>query len=157
MIICTFEKGYTDKLRHVVVQAIVEDKGKLLLLKRVDDLLEIGKWSLPGGFLDHGETAAEGVLRELKEEAGWQGKVISLFRINTSPRRPHEDRQNVSLEFIIKPLRQIGLPHDGSASQVAWIPLDKLSSLSRLAFDNAETINLYLKHRRKKFSLPLVI
>ncbi len=32
-----------------------------------------GRWSLPGGHLEGGETAAEGVVRELKEETGVNG------------------------------------------------------------------------------------
>ncbi len=58
MITCTFEKGYRASLRHIVTHAIVEKHGKLLLIKRVGDLLESGKWALPGGFLDRDGTAA---------------------------------------------------------------------------------------------------
>ena len=71
MITCTFEKGFTAKLRHVVVHAIIEMDGKLLLEKRTGDLLESGKWSLPSGFLDRDETAAQGIIREVKEETGY--------------------------------------------------------------------------------------
>ena len=70
MITCTFENGNTTSLRHVVVHAIVEDEGKLLLVKRTGDLLESGKWSLPGGYLDRDETAGQGVVRELYEKTG---------------------------------------------------------------------------------------
>jgi len=60
MINCTFENGNKASLRHVVVHAIVEMDGKLLLIKRSNELLEGGKWSLPSGFLDRDETAQEG-------------------------------------------------------------------------------------------------
>jgi ADP-ribose pyrophosphatase YjhB (NUDIX family) len=38
---------------------------------------------LPGGFLDRDETLAEGILRELREETGWKGRVLSLLRITS--------------------------------------------------------------------------
>ncbi len=154
MISCTFENGNAAHLRHVVVHAIVEQDGKLLLVKRTGDLLESGKWSLPSGFLDRDETASQGVVRELKEETGWDSEVISLFRVNTNPNRPHEDRQNVSLDFLVKPLQQTGIP-DAENSKIEWIPIEKLLPLSEFAFDHGESIGMYLKYRKNPFPLPL--
>ena len=69
MITCTFENGKEASLRHrVVVHAIVEKDGKLLLVKRSQKISEGGKWSLPSGFLDRDETAAQAVLRELRRK-----------------------------------------------------------------------------------------
>ncbi len=42
--------------------------------------LSSGKWSLPGGGLHHGETAADGALRELHEETGLQLKSTQLHQ-----------------------------------------------------------------------------
>jgi 8-oxo-dGTP diphosphatase len=139
----------------VVVHAIVEMDGKLLLEKRAGDLLETGKWALPAGFLERDETAAQGILRELKEETGWLGEIISLFRVNTKPDRPHEDRQNVALDFLIRPVRLVGIP-DHESSKVEWIPIETLLSLSEFAFDHGESIGYYLKYRTKRFPLPIV-
>lgn len=155
MITCSFEKGYTAHLRHVVTHAIVEKDGALLLVKRNENLSEGGKWGLPGGFLDMGETVAQGVLRELEEETGWTGTVLSLFRINSKPNRPKEDRQNVAFDFLIKPIKQIGKP-DSESSKVEWISIEKLLPLDELAFDHGESIALYLKYRQKSFPLPII-
>jgi len=155
MITCTFEKGYTAKLRHIVVHAIVEKDNGILLVKRAGDLLESGKWGLPGGFLDRDETAAQGALRELKEETGWEGKIISLFRINTNPVRPHEDRQNVSFDFLVKPLRKIA-DGDHESSKVEFIPFSKLYPSNKLAFDHGESIKLYLKFKNGQIQIPII-
>ena len=63
MVTCTFESGARAALRHVVVHAVVERDGALLLVKRAAHLTEGGKWGLPGGFLDRDERLADGVLR----------------------------------------------------------------------------------------------
>jgi ADP-ribose pyrophosphatase YjhB (NUDIX family) len=154
MITCTFEKGYQAKLRHVVVHMIVEKDGSLLLEKRTGDLLESGKWGLPSGFLERDETAGEGALRELFEETGWTGRIAHVLRINTKPNRPHEDRQNISIDFIVTPIERTGIP-DAESSKVEWIPFTKLLPLEEYAFDHGESIALYLKWKKEQFSLPL--
>lgn len=156
MIQCTFENDNQTSLRHVVVHAIVEQDGKLLLEKRSEGLLEGGKWSLPSGFLNRDETVSEGMLRELKEETGWIGEVVSLFRINTDPMRPHEDRQNIAIEFIIRPVKKESQP-DKEASIVEWVPIEKLPPLEEFAFDHGQTVDLYLKYRENKYPLPLFV
>jgi 8-oxo-dGTP diphosphatase len=74
MITCLFENGGRALLRHVVVHAVVERDGALLLIRRAPHLSEGDKWGLPGGFLDRDETLTQGVLRELREETGWTGQ-----------------------------------------------------------------------------------
>ena len=156
MITCTFENGNQASLRHVVVHAIVETDGKLLLVKRSSALsLEGGKWGFPGGFLDRDETAEQAVVREVMEETGWKSKVTALFRINTNPNRPHEDRQNVALDFLVQPIRKIG-EGDHESSKVEWIPMEKLLPLSEFAFDHGESIKHYLRYRISPFPLPLI-
>jgi len=157
MITCTFENGHsTTNLRHVVVHALVEKDGAILLAKRAPFLSEGGKWGVPAGFMDRDETAAQCCLRELKEETGWEGQIISLFRINSNPNRPHEDRQNVAIEFIVKPLEKTGEP-DHESTAVEWIPIEKLLPFDEFAFDHGESLKLYLEYRKNNFSLPIII
>jgi mutator protein MutT len=52
------------------VGAIVRDgAGRLLLIKRGHDP-EAGKWSLPGGRIEPGETDTQALMREMREETG---------------------------------------------------------------------------------------
>lgn len=155
MITCAFEDGGRALLRHIAVHAIVEKDGSLLLVKRAPRLSEGGKWGLPGGFLDRDETLSEGVLRELREETGWEGRVLSLLRINSRPDRPHEDRQNVAFDFVIEPLEKRGEP-DTESSDVQWIPIDRVLSLD-LAFDHMESVRSYVDARRRGVATPILI
>ena len=51
---------------------------KILFVKRAFDPGK-GQWSLPGGFLELGETLEQGAKRELKEETNLDGDVIKLI------------------------------------------------------------------------------
>jgi 8-oxo-dGTP diphosphatase len=156
MISCIFENGNQASLRHVVVHALVELDGQILLVKRAGPILEAGKWGLPAGFLDRDETVEHAVTRELFEETGWEGEVISFFRLTSKPDRTGEDRQNVALEFIVKPLAKTGQP-DWESSAIRWFPFDKLPRPEMLAFDHGESIKLFRKYLDKAFPLPVVV
>lgn len=45
-----------------------------------------GKWTLPAGFMELGETTAEGAARETDEEAGAQFEMEELFTVLSVPR-----------------------------------------------------------------------
>ena len=56
---------------YIGVGAIIEDdRGRVLLVKHVKERGGFwqGKWICPGGELEYGETIAEGIEREVKEE-----------------------------------------------------------------------------------------
>lgn len=157
MLTCTFEDGGKANLRHVVVHGIIEKQGKILLVKRANGLLESGKWGIISGFLNQNETAETGVIREVKEETGWDCEVLKLFRINTNPVRPNDrNRQSVAIEFILRPIKQTGYP-DRESSKVEWIPVEKLFPFTEFAFDHGQTINLFRKYLKKPFLLPLFV
>lgn len=53
---------------------------KILLCKRNIEP-RFGKWTLPAGFLELGETTAQGAARETHEEAGAQIELEGLFTV----------------------------------------------------------------------------
>jgi ADP-ribose pyrophosphatase YjhB (NUDIX family) len=155
VITCAFEDGAPAALRHVVLHAVVERDGALLLVRRAPHLGEGGKWGLPGGFLERDETLVQGVLRELREETGWAGEVVRLLRVNSRPDRPGEDRQNVAFDFVIAALSRAGEGDDESTA-VEWMPIDRLPPLDTLAFDHGDTVRLYLASRGAPGPTPIV-
>ena len=56
------------------VGAVVLDAGRVLLVRRGKPPL-MGKWSLPGGLVELGETTREAVRREIEEECGLRIRV----------------------------------------------------------------------------------
>jgi 8-oxo-dGTP diphosphatase len=139
MVTCTFEDGGTGKLRHVVTHAVVIKDNKILLEKRAAWLTNPGKLSLPGGYLNLNETAEEGVIRELKEETGYEGKIIKLLSLITNPNRKGEDRQNVAITYLVEPGEQTSQP-DNESTEVKWFDLDNLPPEEDFAFDHFEII-----------------
>ena len=60
---------------------IVDERGRVVLIRRRYEPMA-GRWSLPGGGVEIGETLEEGVAREMLEETGFEvevGPVIEVF------------------------------------------------------------------------------
>jgi 8-oxo-dGTP diphosphatase len=95
MINCSFENGNRASLRHVVVDNLVLQDDRILLVKRAPQLIEGGKWGLVGGFVDRDETIKQAAAREIMEETGYEVTDITLFRIVDTPNRPGEDRHRL--------------------------------------------------------------
>jgi ADP-ribose pyrophosphatase YjhB (NUDIX family) len=53
---------------------VIQAGDKVLLLVRAKEP-SLGKLDLPGGFVDPGEGILEGLLRELREELGWEPPI----------------------------------------------------------------------------------
>lgn len=159
MITCTFENKKSTSLRHLTVNAIVIRGNQVLLGKRGifkgQPLLESGKWGLLGGFLDRDENLIQSVTREVVEESGWKIKNLKLFRINDSPNRPKEDRQNVDIIFVANAVKQIKSA-DEEVSQLQWFDLNKLPAKEEMAFDHGEELEIYKKYLKEKFLLPIL-
>jgi 8-oxo-dGTP diphosphatase len=155
MITCTFENGNQNSLRHCTVGCLVVKDGKILLAKRSKGLLEAGKWCLLGGYANRDETMAGTGIRETKEESGWEITNLQLLRINDNPNRPHEDRQNVDFIYFADAVKKVG-DKDWESEEVRWFPLDQLPPSDEIAFDHADSINLYIKYLQKRFPLPVV-
>lgn len=68
----------------IVVTTFVACENKLLWVQRALNP-QRGKWAIPGGFLENGETLAEGAARELREEAGVviEPGALSLYMAGT--------------------------------------------------------------------------
>jgi mutator protein MutT len=156
MIKCYFENGNEAKpgIRHVTVDGLVMKDNKILLVKRASNLTGGGKYAFPGGFLDRDETAEEAIVREVKEETGYQSNKVTLFRVNTNPDRIGEDRQNVDFVFIVEVGLKTSNP-DFEVEKIQWYSLGKLPEKDEIAFDHYETLKLYQKYLKENFFLPL--
>lgn len=156
MIKCIFENGNKATLRHVTVGALViNDKKQILIGRRASHLTNGGKFGIPSGFMDRDETTAETAIRELKEETGLDGEVVSLFQIVDTPDRPKEDRQNVHINYIVKSTGG-EFNENSEVEETRWVGKDELPSEEEFAFDHRRFIGRYFEYLEKPFNLPII-
>ena len=80
--ICSVQNAYFNTLYNTmldVTAAIIQREGLILAARRKPGCHLAGFWEFPGGKIEQGETAAECLYRELKEELGIDSKVESFF------------------------------------------------------------------------------
>jgi ADP-ribose pyrophosphatase YjhB (NUDIX family) len=70
------EHGYATP--KVDVRGAAFRDGKILLVR---ETMDHGRWTLPGGWADVNETPAQAVVREMREEAGFDATVASVIAV----------------------------------------------------------------------------
>lgn len=80
----TVDTGYATP--KVDVRGVVFRDDKILLVRERSD----GQWTLPGGWADLHESPAENVVRELREESGFETRVTKLLAVFDRSKHPHE-------------------------------------------------------------------
>jgi 8-oxo-dGTP diphosphatase len=69
---------------RVSAYALIHDSGRILLCRLSKEVPRWeGRWTLPGGGLDFGESPEDAVVREVGEETGYQVRVKSLAAIDS--------------------------------------------------------------------------
>jgi ADP-ribose pyrophosphatase YjhB (NUDIX family) len=85
----------------VDVRGAVFHGGHILLVREVSD----GKWTLPGGWADVNQSAAECVERETKEESGFQVRAVKFAAVWDRRRHGHVTRHPHSIYKNVLSLR----------------------------------------------------
>lgn len=67
------------------LRAAVFRDHKILLVKERSD----GRWTLPGGWADVNESPAEGVVRETREESGYEVRAVKLIALLDKSKHQH--------------------------------------------------------------------
>lgn len=127
---------------RMVVGCLPEWDDRLLLCRRAIEP-KLGLWTLPAGFMENGETTAEGAARETLEEAGARVEVIDLYSMISLP-----DINQVYLLFRARLLDQDFAPGDESL-EVALFREEDIP-WPELAFRTvAHTLQDYYRDRRQ--------
>jgi ADP-ribose pyrophosphatase YjhB (NUDIX family) len=114
----------------LAVSAAVFRDGRILVARRAREPM-IGRFSLPGGVVEVGETLEEAVARELHEEVGVEADIIAFNR-HVEPIEREGDR--VRSHFVIASFVARWRGGEAHASEevdaVAWIEPGASASLS---------------------------
>jgi 8-oxo-dGTP diphosphatase len=105
---------------------IRDDKGRLLLVKRGHEP-GAGLWSLPGGRIEPGETDAEALVREMREETGLE---IAPGPLLGTVRRPAGDGDVVDIRDYTATVTGGTLMAGDDAADARWVSAADLGSLA---------------------------
>ncbi|MBD3648925.1 MAG: NUDIX hydrolase, partial [Pseudomonadales bacterium] len=76
--VCTRCEAIHYQNPRIITGCLPIHEGRVLLCKRSIEP-RAGKWTLPAGFLENGETAAQGASRETQEEANANVEIIDIY------------------------------------------------------------------------------
>ena len=124
----------------VGVGAIVIEDDRVVLVKRGHAPLQ-GKWSIPGGVLEVGETLRKAAVREVLEETGLTiepGELLGVFERVVPDEQGRTKYHYVLIDFLCR--RVAGeLAAGDDAEEVRWFRDDELAGLE-LARETEEVI-----------------
>ena len=107
----------------VVVAAIVEDHGRYFVTRRQKGVHLEGLWEFPGGKIEAGESLADGLRRELKEELGTLVEIgEEIFTVTHDYPDRSVELHFLSCTFLNAPVALLG-------QEMRWVARDELTSL----------------------------
>jgi len=120
-------------VKHMTVDAVVEQSGHVLLVKRKAEPGK-GLWAIPGGHLEMGETTMNGAIRELYEET--KIKVPkSVLRGSIVAKELFDDPHRSTIGRVITHAFHFKLADDvvlpkvkgaDDAEKAKWVPISEL-------------------------------
>ena len=117
--------------------------GRLLLVREISD----GHWTLPGGWADVNQTPAECVIREVREESGFECRAVKLAAVHDYRKRnPPRNVDSIYKLFFICEITGGSARASDETSEVAFFARHELPPLS-LGRSTPEQIELMFTHR----------
>jgi mutator protein MutT len=111
----------------VSVGAVILRNGRILLEKRKNDPGR-GKWSIPGGIAELGETPEQTVIREVREETGLLVDAPELIDVVSPVTLDESGRVKyhfVIVDYVVK-LKGGTARAASDAAELEWVLLDKV-------------------------------
>lgn len=127
-----------------------DSRGRVLLIRRKHPP-HAGRFALPGGFVDIGETVEKACRRELDEETGVRAKTLVLVGVYSDPAR---DPRGHSVSVAFATVLGRAKPRAGDdAAEAVWVGDWRKQSL---AFDHDSVVrDAYAVLRRRRL-LPAI-
>ncbi len=122
------------KRQRIAAYGVCRDAdGRLLLARASSSLTVRGRWFLPGGGVQHGESPPDSLRREMDEETGLAVVVGPLLEVLSDVRTVPPDRTNLHTVRLIYQVDswegQLRPESDGTTDAVGWFTLDELGTL----------------------------
>lgn len=148
-----YYESNSPKVNSIVAaaSAVLTDKeGKIVMHKRRDNNL----WSLLGGAMEYGESINDTIIREIKEESGFEAEVVKLVGIYTDPNHiieysNGEVRQQFSVCFHCS-IKSGELTISNESKELGFFNKEELSNVNMHEAQRVR-INDYFKNIDKAF------
>jgi len=103
----------------------LEKDGKILLGRRFNTGFEDGKYTLPAGHADHGESLTKSLIREMKEEISLKLRLEDLKFVHLIHKTADEERFDIFFKASKWEGKLQNLEPD-ECDDLSWFPVDKL-------------------------------
>jgi ADP-ribose pyrophosphatase YjhB (NUDIX family) len=124
--------GVPERQRVAAYGVCVDADGRLLLARAAPSLSLRGRWFLPGGGIDHGESPTEALRREIKEESGLTVEIGPLLDVLSDVRTLPDGTVLHTLRVIYRVSSWSGALRaevGGTTDAVRWVPRHELATL----------------------------
>lgn len=122
-------REYPDYPR-VGVGAVILHEDNVLLVRRGQSP-SFGKWSLPGGLVELGETTVEAITREILEECGIKIRVVDVAGVITRVVKDDTGRVRyhyVLVDYLAYP-DSLDVEAGSDAAEAQWFEIGRLTEL----------------------------
>jgi mutator protein MutT len=130
----------------VGVGAVIIQDGRILLEKRKNEPGK-GKWSIPGGLVELGESVEQTVLREVEEETGLE--VEKPEHIDVVDNVVRDDNGEIKYHFVIVDyfvkLKGGTLKASSDAEELKWVSLNDVEK-----YDLTKTFREFFQRNKQK-------
>jgi 8-oxo-dGTP pyrophosphatase MutT (NUDIX family) len=115
------------RLHRVALVALMDEPGRVLLVRRHRLVPDRWGWEVPGGPVDDGEESAEAATRELEDSTGYRaGRIAHL--ITFQPLSGSVDAEHSV--FVGRDPERVGEPvPSGEVGRAEWVPLGSVPGL----------------------------
>ncbi len=128
------------------VRNIIIDNHKILLVQEAN-IKDNGKWSLPGGWCDIGDSPLQAAKKEAKEETGYEIEITKLLAIQNADFYKNSQLYSVYNIYFLSTIVGGENNPNFEIKKVSWFDLNDLPPLSNKT--SLEELNLVLKNHRK--------
>jgi ADP-ribose pyrophosphatase YjhB (NUDIX family) len=130
----------------VDVRGVVFRDGKLLLVQERSD----GLWALPGGWADVGDSPAGAIVREIREEAGFETRAVKLLALLDRNRHNHPPHVDHIYKVFIRCEILGGSPRTSHEIQaVGFFAEDEIPALSLTRIVPGQIARMFEHDRRR--------
>lgn len=151
----TYEYPRPSVTVDLVIFTIADNDLKVLLIRRGGEPFK-GRWALPGGFVEIGESLEKAAARELKEEAGVTNVYLEQLYTFGEPKRDPRGRVISVSYFALVDADQQRIRAASDATEAEWQSVFDSKLGAKLAFDHKQILDYAVWRLRNKIEWTTV-